>query len=259
MDVQVNNKEKAPLTQDKFPAKMGFYFETIKWAGDQMDVRQQLFMLQDKTYGEFHKKLCPGIENIIGVRLPALRQLAKTVVNSDDWHNFLLTATKYNEEVMLKGLIIGLVKIPFTQRLDLIAKFIPSINNWGICDTFCASIKDTKKNQEIMWEFLKGYLNSHEVYERRFAIVMLLDYFIDDVYIDRTLKILGGFKSNDYYVQMAVAWAISICFVNFPKQTMGILQNNKLDDFTYNKALQKIVESLRVDKDTKNIIRTMKR
>jgi len=224
-----------------------------------MDVRQQLFMLQDKTYGEFHKKLCPGTENIIGVRIPALRQLAKTIVNSGEGYNFLLAPTKYNEEVMLKGLIIGLVKLPFAKRLDLIAKFIPRINNWGVCDTFCASLKDTKKNQEMMWEFLKAYLNSQEVYERRFAIVMLLDYFIDDVYIDRTLKILRKFKTKDYYVQMALAWAISICFINFPKQTMGLLQNNQLDDFTYNKALQKIVESLRVDKDTKDVMRTMRR
>ncbi len=224
-----------------------------------MDVRQQLFMLQDKTYGEFHKKLCPGTENIIGVRIPALRQLAKTIVNSGDWRNFLLAPTKYNEEVLLKGLVIGLVKIPFANRLDLIAKFIPSINNWGVCDTFCASLKDTKKNKEIMWGFLKEYLNSQEVYEKRFAIVMLLDYFIDDTYIDRTLKILGELKASDYYVQMALAWAISICFVINPRQTMGLLQNNKLDDFTYNKALQKIVESLRVDKITKDTIRTMKR
>ncbi|MDD4320678.1 MAG: DNA alkylation repair protein [Acidaminococcaceae bacterium] len=224
-----------------------------------MDVRQQLFMLQDKTYGEFHKKLCPGIGNIIGVRLPALRKLAKTMANSDEWKNFLAAPTKYNEELLLKGIIIGLVKMPFAQRLNLIAEFIPSINNWGVCDTFCVSLIDTKKNQETMWEFLQGYLCSHEIYKRRFAIVMLLDYFIDDVYIERTLKILSDFATQDYYVQMAVAWAISICFVKYPEKTMHILHNNKLDDFTYNKALQKITESLRVDKKTKDTIRTMKR
>jgi len=224
-----------------------------------MDVRQQLFMLQDKAYGEFHKKLCPGTENIIGVRIPALRQLAKTIVNSGDWRNFLLEPTKYNEEVLLKGIVIGLVKIPFANRLDLIAKFIPSINNWGVCDTFCAGLKDTKKNQEIMWVFLQEYLNSQEIYKRRFAVVMLLDYFIDAAYIERTLKILSDFTAKDYYVQMAVAWAISVCFVKYPEETMHMLHNNKLDDFTYNKALQKIVESLRVDKITKDTIRNMKR
>jgi 3-methyladenine DNA glycosylase AlkD len=228
-------------------------------AGGQMDVRQQLFALQDKAYGEFHKKLCPGTDNIIGVRMPALRLIAKTIANSDEWRQFLLAPKKYNEEIMLKGFIIGLVKVPFAQRLALIEKFIPSINNWSICDAFCASLTDTKKNQETMWKFLQDYLNSQEVYKRRFAIVMLLCYFIDDVYIDRTLKILGKFTAKDYYVQMAVAWAISICFIKFQKQTMDVLQNNQLDDFTYNKALQKITESLRVNKITKGVIRNMKR
>lgn len=234
-------------------------YKIIKWAGGKMDVQQQLFAVQDKKYGEFHRKLCPGTDDIIGVRLPALREIAKKIVSSNEWQEFLLTPTKYNEEKMLKGFIIGAVRVPFDQRLKLVEKFIPSINNWAICDAFCASLKDTSKNQKIMWEFLKDYLNSQEVYRRRFAVVMLLCYFIDDVYIDRILTILGENASREYYVQMAVAWAISVCFVKFPTKTMGLLKNNKLDDFTYNKALQKIVESLRVDKNTKDTIRKMKR
>lgn len=103
------------------------------------------------------------------------------------------------------------------------------------------------------------YLLSDQEYEIRFAVVMMLNFFIEEAYISRILQLLDKVSHEGYYVKMAVSWALSICYVKLPEPTMSYLRNNSLDDFTYNKALQKITESYRVDPETKKWIRGMKR
>jgi 3-methyladenine DNA glycosylase AlkD len=153
----------------------------------------------------------------------------------------------------------GLVKTDVEQKLRLIAGFIPKINNWAVCDSFSAGLVFVKKNKQRVWDFLITYSDSVKEFELRFISVMLMDYFIDEEHIDAVLKLFDGIRHEGYYVKMAVAWALSVCFVKFPEKTMEYLKNSSLDDFTYNKALQKIIESNRVDGNTKNLIRSMKR
>lgn len=222
-------------------------------------ITQKLFDLSDPEYQKFQSKLCPNINNIIGVRLPLLRKLAKELAKKY-WENILYTyPNDYYEEIMLQGMIIGYVKTDIENLLEYVYNFIPKIDNWGVCDSFCAGLKFTKSNMERVWEFLKTYLNSKEEFELRFVIVMLLDFYIVNEYIDRVLILLDQIKHDGYYVKMAIAWALSICYIKYPDKTTIYFKNNTLDDFTYNKALQKIAESFRVDKETKSIIRNMKR
>ncbi|WMJ81717.1 DNA alkylation repair protein [Clostridium sp. MB40-C1] len=222
-------------------------------------VREQIFKLADEEYKNFQSKLCPGNDNIVGVRLPILRKLAKQIAK-ENWREYMSTAEdKYYEEVMLQGMVLGHVKADIEEILNYIKNFIPKINNWAVCDSFCAGLKFTKRNMDKVWNFIQPYLSSTEEFEIRFAVVMLLDFYIEENYIDRVLKLLDETKHEGYYVKMAVAWAISICYVKFPEKTMEYLKSNTLDDFTYNKALQKIIESLRVDKQTKILLRSMKR
>lgn len=222
-------------------------------------VRKRIFELRDEKYRQFHSKLFPGIDNILGVRLPRLRELAKELTKND-WRDFLATAQEdYHEEIMLQGLVIGYAKADIEEILHYVTFFVPKITNWGICDSFCNSLKITKKYKTRVWEFLHPYLLSRQEFQLRFGIVMLLNFYIDDEYIDRVLILLDGAKHEGYYVKMAVAWAISICFIKYPAKTMAYLKNNTLDNFTYNKALQKITESFRVDKEMKATIRSMKR
>ena len=112
---------------------------------------------------------------------------------------------------------------------------------------------------EYMWNFIQKYLKSDKEFELRFAIVMMLDFYITEEYIDRVLEILNNIKNDAYYVKMAVAWTIQVAFVKFENKTMKLLKENNIDDWTYNKTIQKITESYRVDEETKKIIRTMKR
>ena len=208
------------------------------------NLKDKLFELSDEKYKKFHSGLCPNIDNIIGVRLPKLREIAKEIAKGD-WRDFLaISSNDYYEEVMINGLVIAYAKCDVDEKLNYIESFVPKIDNWAICDSFCNSLKFVNKNKEKVLEFIQPYLKSNKEFEIRFAVVIILNYYITEDYID---------------VKMAVAWAISLCFVKFEEKTMNYLKNNKLDDFTYNKSLQKICESLRVDKDTKAIIKSMKR
>ena len=224
-----------------------------------MDLRNRLFELSDEKYKKFHSGLCPNTDNIIGVRLPQLRQIAKEIAKGD-WRGYLENCLEdYYEENLINGLVIAYAKCDVEEKLQYIKVFVPKINYWAICDSFCSSLKFTTKNREIVWEFLQPYLNSDKEFKIRFAVVMMLNYYITEEYIDIVLKSLDKISHDGYYVKMAVAWAVSICFIHFKDKTMDFLKNNNLDDFTYNKSLQKICESLRVNKDTKILIKSMKR
>ncbi|MGN1032743.1 MAG: DNA alkylation repair protein [Intestinibacter sp.] len=224
-----------------------------------MDLRNKLFELSDEKYKKFHSGLCPNTDNIIGVRLPQLRQIAKEIAKGD-WRGYLENCLEdYYEENLINGLVIAYAKCNVEEKLQYIKGFVPKIDNWAVCDSFCNSLKFTTKNKETLWEFLQPYLNSSKEFEVRFAVVMMLNYYITEEYIDIVLKSLDKINHNGYYVKMAVAWAVSICFIHFEDKTMDFLKNNNLDDFTYNKSLQKICESLRVDKYTKVLIKSMKR
>lgn len=223
-------------------------------------IREKIFELADEEYKKFHTSLCPNTDTIVGVRVPVLRNLAKEIVKENDVVEYLKNAEdKYYEETLLQGMVIGISKIDLQTTKQMLTKFIPKIYNWAICDTTVAGLKITKKNMEEMLEFTKKYLKSNKEFELRFAIVMLLDFYITDQYIDFVLDELNKIKHDGYYVKMAVAWAISIAYIKFPDKTMKLLKNNNLDDFTYNKALQKIVESYRVNKNIKKEIKRMKR
>lgn len=222
-------------------------------------IREQIFELIDTDYQKFSAALIPTINNVLGVRLPELRKMAKKIVKGD-WRTYLETAKdEYFEEIMLQGMVIGYVKTDIEELLFYVASFVPKIDNWSVCDSFCTGLKSTKENKERVWEFLQPYLSSKKEYEIRFGVVMLLDFYIETEYIERVLNLLDRVKHEGFYAKMAVAWAVSICYVKLPDSTMEYLRNNTLDDFTYNKALQKITESNRVDKETKSLIRSMKR
>lgn len=223
------------------------------------DLRDKLFELSDDKFKTFHSRLCPNTDNIIGVRLPLLRQLAKEIAKGD-WRNFLSNSKEeYYEEILINGLVIAYAKCDVEERLNYIESFVPKIDNWAICDSFCNTLKFVNKNKEIMWEFIQPYLKSYNEFEIRFAVVIILNYYITEDYINLVLKTLDNIKHDGYYVKMAVAWAISMCFIKFEEKTMAYLKDNSLDDFTYNKSLQKICESLRIDKNTKELIKSMKR
>ena len=225
------------------------------------EIKNKLKELADVKYKEFHSGLCPNTENILGVRVPILRNYAKEVLKQYKIEDLLENIdNEYYEEILLQGMIIGLSKEKDMEKiLGYIKEFIPKIDNWATCDVFCAGLKKKKKNKEIMWEFIKPYLNSSKEFEIRFGIVMILDYYIEEQYLEENFKIFENVKNEEYYVQMAIAWAISICLIKYFNETIEYLKTSKLDKFTYNKALQKGIESFRISEENKKILRNMKK
>lgn len=225
------------------------------------EIKLKLNELADKKYKEFHTSLCQNSkEPILGVRVPVLRNYAKELIKKYSFEELENIGEDYYEEIMLKGMLIGFQnKIEFESAKQKIKQYVPKINNWAVCDTFCAGLKITNKHKEEMFELLKTFLNSKEEFELRFAIVMLLDYYIDENYIDEVLEIMDNIKHEGYYVKMAVAWAISICLIKFYDKTIRYLNNCNLDIFTYNKSLQKAIESFRISAKQKNQLRNLKK
>jgi len=222
-------------------------------------IKEQLKELAEEKYRVFTTALTPGKDNIIGVRVPILRKMAAEIVKGD-WRAYLSKAEDDSlEEVMLQGMVIGKGKADVGETLQLAAGFIPKIDCWSICDIFCGGLKITEKNRERIWDFLQPYLTSNQEYEIRFGVVMLLGYYVLPEYAPFAFEHFNRIKHEGYYVKMAVAWAISVYFIKLPEQTLEYLKKNELDKFTYNKALQKITESFRVEEEVKVIIRSMKR
>lgn len=224
-------------------------------------VKNKIIELSDQNYKNFHSKLCPGINNILGVRVPVLRNYAKELIKEYKVQYLLENIDNdYYEEIMLKGMLIGLDKSnDLNKTINYIKDFIPLINNWAICDTFCAGLKITKKNKKEMRDFILKYKNSKNEFELRFMIVMILDYYIEEDYLEDNFKIFSEINKTDYYVEMALAWAISVSLIKYYDKTLILLDKHNFSDFVYNKALQKACESYRVDDYKKNELRLLKR
>lgn len=220
---------------------------------------EKLFEISDEEYKKFHSGLCPNTNNIIGVRIPRLREMAKEIARQRPQEFLSQIDDRYYETVMLYGMVIGYLKSNLEEKQKYLDIFVPKINNWAVCDCCTSTYKFTNKYLNEMWEYLKKYINSKKEFEVRFAVVMLMNYYLNDQYIDKVLKVLNEVKHEGYYVKMGVAWAISVAFVKYEEKTRKFLTNNTLDNFTYNKALQKIIESDRVTKKVKKEIREMKR
>ena len=224
-------------------------------------IKKKLFELADPKYKEFHGGLCPGTENIIGVRVPVLRKYAQELFKEKDWKQTIEEIDdEYYEEIMLQGMLIGQAKNEdINTILKYMEKYVPKIDNWAICDIFCAGLKITKKYKKEMWNFIQKYLKSDKEFEIRFAVVMILDYYIDEEYLKEDFKILDDIKHEGYYVKMAVAWAISVCLIKYYEDTVEYLKTSKIDNWTYNKAIQKAIESYRISDNQKNFLRKLKK
>lgn len=219
-----------------------------------MNLREELFKAQDLKYKEFHKKLVPTVneDKLIGVRLPDIRKIAKAAYK-ENAENLL----EYYEEIMVYGLTLSMKKCSAEEHIKDLEKFVPLIDNWAVCDTCVSSFKFTNKYKAEMYDFVKSQIGRGE-YETRFAVVMLMCYYHDDEYIDEVLTILKNIKSDLYYINMAVAWALSVAFVKEREKTLKLLEEKSLSKDVQNKTIQKIKESLRVSKEDKSLVNCLK-
>lgn len=222
-------------------------------------IKQFLTENATKDYSSFSGSLIPGCETILGVRIPVLRKLAKELAK-DNWKKALEELTDDSfEELTLQGMVLGYAKVEFDEIAEAVAAFISKIDNWSVNDTFCATFKLAAKEQEKVWDFLMQYKDSKKEFEQRVVAVMLMDYYLNDTYIDRVLSVWDEMKHEGYYQKMGIAWGVATAYAKFPQKTKSFMKQNHLDDFTYNKSIQKMIESFRITKEDKDWLRTVKR
>lgn len=224
------------------------------------EIIKELLNNQDLEYKKFHSKLCTTKYEIIGVRVPIVKEIAKRYSKEYGIKVIDELSNEYYEEVLIKGLIIGYSKESNEIRETYIKKFIPEIDNWAICDSTISNMKFIKKDLDLFYEFItNNYQKSKDTYSLRFMIVVFLNYYLESKYIKNILNIIDNINSSEYYVNMAIAWLLSIAYIKNKEITIEYLNNNNLDKFTYNKTIQKICESYQVSKEEKELLKLKKR
>ena len=213
---------------------------------------------EDKKFIDFNKKLIFTKYEILGIKVPNMRKIAKEISKTDIISFLNNVENNTYEEVMIEGLTISYIK-DIDLCLKYFNKFINKIDNWAICDTCISSMKIVNKNKELFLRQIKKYIKSKDEYVVRVGVVLLLDYYIEDSYIDLVFDMINSINREEYYINMAIAWLVSVCFVKYRNKTFKYLKDNKLNKFTYNKSIQKIIESYRVSIEDKDVLRNMKR
>lgn len=220
-----------------------------------------LYAQIDEKYQSFQAALVPGCSKpILGVRMPMLRKLTKDIAKTN-WRSFLdVFEGNIYEEVMVRALLIGVVRPDCEEFCQLADSQVELTDNWALCDCFCGSLKAVRGWRRELFPWFSEWLTSENPWRIRAALVIFLEHYLVPDYIDRVITLCDRVSSDHYYVKMAQAWLLSMCYVHFRDTTLAYLQTpTHLDDWTYNKALQKCRESLRVSPEDKELLKTMKR
>ncbi len=223
------------------------------------ELRGYLASSADEKYRAFSAKLVSSKYSLIGVRIPEVRKIAKSI-SKEKYDEFLNAAPKTFEEVIVRGIII--CKLPYEKMLEQFDSQVNHIDNWCTSDIFCSELRKTIKKHEE--EFLKirveGLLASNDEFTTRVGLVILKCAYVDashlDLIFDRVEKLASR---EEYYVKMAIAWLVSECFIKFPDETLEYLKKSTLDKWTFNKTISKICDSYRVKPETKTYLKKLRK
>lgn len=220
-------------------------------------VRRELFALRDEKYRDFHKKLVPTVddERIIGVRIPVLRKYAKNLSAETGSAYLDLLPHHYVEENNLHAFIISGMK-DFDDAMRRTEEFLPYIDNWATCDSFMPKV--FKKHPAEVYEKVKHWLKNEHTYTVRYALVTLLNNFLDEEFRPEMLDLAAHLRSNEYYINMAIAWYFSIALVKQYDAALPYIIHRRLAPWVHNKAIQKAIESYRISSDRKKYLRELK-
>ena len=222
------------------------------------EIRENLQALQDKEYRDFQAKLIPTVDlkRIIGTRTPQLRDLAKELLKTYDCSLFLDDLPhKYFDEDQLHAFILSGMK-DYDECMDRLEKFLPYVDNWATCDQM--SPKVFKKYKKELLAKVKVWIASDDTYTVRFGIGMLMEHFLDDDFDKAYPKMVAGVKSEEYYINMMVAWYFATALAKQYDTVIPYIEKKKLSAWNHNKAIQKSIESNRVTPEHKEYLRSLK-
>lgn len=223
----------------------------------------ELNSLKDEKYKEFSYKLLNDKSlELIGVRIPLLKKIAKRIAksindNKDDIITFVKSRSNSFEELIVKGFVISYTKNSNDFILELLYDYINKISNWSVCDSVSNNLKIIKKNLDYFYSFVEYCLSSNKEFVVRFGIVNLLNHYVNDSYIDRIIEIIKRKYPNYYYVDMAIAWLICVCYIKYPGKTICLFDGN-LKPTINNIAISKINDSYKVSEKDKMMLKKRK-
>ncbi len=224
-----------------------------------MTILEELFNLKDEKYGDFTAKLTPTIDRntFLGVRVPDVRKLAKRVKDTPEAKEFLkVLPHKYFDENMLHGLLISEIKDEDTCIKE-IERFLPYVDNWAVCDIMSPIIFKKKKEKLILK--IKEWSSSKETYTIRFGLGMLMGHFLDEDFKPEYLDIPASVKSEEYYVNMMIAWYFATALAKQWDATIPYIESGKLGKWVHNKSIQKARESYRITPSQKEYLKSLKK
>ena len=223
-----------------------------------MSITDQLFALQDVAFGDFQAKLMPNINrnNIIGVRTPALRTMARKIAKTDAAREFIgQLPHRYFEENNLHAFIVAQTS-DFDEAMRQTELFLPHIDNWATCDQFTPSV--FKKHTDELLKAVRQWIASPHTYTVRFAIKILMTFYLDNLFSDEYPKMVAAVNSDEYYIKMMIAWYFATALSKQYDSVIGYLTDHRLDDWCHNKTIQKAIESYRITDEQKAFLRTLK-
>lgn len=226
---------------------------------DNGQLKEYLKAISSEKLREFNAGIIPTGKPSFGVPIPTLRDIAKDSAREDLFGFLGVLSQDTFEEIMLFGMAVGYADIPLRDRIRLIDKFLSFADNWAHIDCALTTYKFIAKNREEFIPVIESCLSSGGEYRMRFALVALLYYYVEEKYLPYIFETAESVDCTQRYVSMAAAWLISVCYVKFPDPTDEFLRETEIDDRTYNMALQKILDSNRLDEETKIYIKSLKR
>lgn len=205
----------------------------------------------------FTERIVPNCKPALGVYTKDLKRIAKAMVKANRWEFLDEPHTCYEEEM------VHIYMIAYCEEYDLMLKrlksVIPTISNWAMCDQLIANLKVDKEHKEDFLLLAEEYRYSEREYEVRFVLVMLLYRFVEEKYLAYIFGIIDTCHKDAYYIRMAIAWLLCECMTKYRERTLSYLQIAKIDDWTYNKAIRKMLESYKFSAEDKAQFRSMKR
>lgn len=222
-------------------------------------IRDRLFELQDLKYRDFHSRLMPTVSKvlIIGVRTPDLRKFAKEISKTPHAAEFLkILPHKYYEENNLHAFLIESIN-DYKLCIAELERFLPFVDNWATCDMMRPKI--FKKHLHQLLEQIKIWLESDDTYTVRFAVEMLMCYYLDENFSTEIPEMVAEIRSDEYYIKMMVAWYFATALAKQYDAVIPYLEQNRLDADTHNKTIRKAIESYRITDEQKQYLRTLKR
>lgn len=221
-------------------------------------VLQRLSELSDPTYRDFHAGLIPNIspETILGVRVPALRKLARELRGSAEAQEFMAALPhEYYDENCLHGLLINDIK-DFGATVSALDAFLPYVDNWAVCDLI--SPRSFKSRPPELAAHVRRWLESSHSYTVRFGIGVLMSFYLDEGFEPAQLEAVAERCCEEYYVNMMVAWYFATALAKQPEAALPYIENRRLSRWTHNKAIQKSIESRRIPDETKAYLKTLR-